>query len=158
MAIPVNTAKPIISEAIIKVLTDEVGKADDISGKDKTDSEPSGDKPMLGVTGSAINAQNSYYVYMGLVPGGMLIDEVSENSPAAVAGIQPYDVIVEVDGEIATSVAVIRSALDAHHYGDTIEVKVYRCEGLADARSASDLGDGEYIDFEVTLFEFNSKT
>ncbi|MBQ4451069.1 MAG: trypsin-like peptidase domain-containing protein [Clostridia bacterium] len=157
MAIPVNTAKPIIQEAIVKVLTGEVVKADDVSGTDSSATAKSGDKPMLGVTGSAINTQNSYYVYMGLLPGGMLIDEVSENSPAAAAGIQPYDVIVEVDGQIASSVTVIRNALDAHAYGDIIKVKVYRCEGLKDAQSATDVGEGEYIDFDVTLFEFNTK-
>ena len=57
----------------------------------------------------------------------------------------------------ASSVTVIRNALDAHAYGDIIKVKVYRCEGLKDAQSATDVGEGEYIDFDVTLFEFNTK-
>ncbi len=157
LAIPINSAKPLIKEAIVKVLTgDGITKADDISGT-ATVSNESGDKPMLGVTGSQISASNSYLVYAGLLPGGMQVDGVSENGPAAAAGIKSGDVIVEVDGQIATSVSVIRAALDAHSYGDTINVKVYRCEDLENARTASDVGEGEYIDFEVTLFEFDAQ-
>ncbi len=157
LAIPINTAKPLIQEAIVKVLTGEgIVKADDISGSATVKNE-SGDKPMLGVTGSQISASNSYLVYAGLLPGGMQVDSVSENSPAAAAGIKSGDVIVEVDGQIATSVSVIRAALDAHSYGEIIKVKVYRCEGLENARTASDVGEGEYLDFEVTLFEFDAQ-
>lgn len=153
LAIPINTAKPIISEAIVKVLTDEENAA-----ADKPDAQPAaenGDKPMMGVSGTLISASNYYLVYTGLLPGGMLIDTVTENSPAALAGIQPYDIIVEIDGQIASSITVIRSVLDAHAYGDSIPVKVYRSEGLATAETANDLGEGEYIDLTLTLFEFN---
>ena len=145
LAIPVNTAKPIIQDAIVKLLTGSTG------------TQVSSDKPMLGVTGSQITATNSYLVYAGLLPTGMQVDSVNENSPAAAAGIKEGDVIVEVDGQIATSITVIRAALDAHSYGDTINVKVYRVEGLENARTTSDVGEGEYLDFEVTLFEFNAQ-
>jgi serine protease Do len=155
LAIPINTAKPVISEAIVKLLTGDNSKADDISGSAQT---VSGDKPMLGVTGSMVSTGNYYLVYAGLLPGGMLISEVSGGSPAALAGIKPYDVIVEVDGQIATSLSVIRAALDAHAFGDTINVKVYRLEGLENAETTDDLGEGEYLDFEVTLFDFDNET
>ncbi len=158
LAIPINTAKPMIQEAIVKLLTGEgTVKADDVSGGDSAPKSESGDKPMLGVTGSQITANNSYLVYAGLLPGGMQVDSVNENSPADVAGIKSGDVIVEVDGQIASSISVIRAALDAHSYGDVIKVKVYRVEGLENARTASDVGEGEYLDFEVTLFEFNAQ-
>ena len=159
LAIPVNTAKPIIQDAIVKLLTgSETVKADDVSGDTgSTGTHVSSDKPMLGVTGSQITATNSYLVYAGLLPTGMQVDSVNENSPAAAVGIKEGDVIVEVDGQIATSITVIRAALDAHSYGDTINVKVYRVEGLENARTTSDVGEGEYLDFEVTLFEFNAQ-
>ncbi len=153
LAIPINSAKPVISEAIINVLTGNTVKADDVSGT--KNATVSSDKPMLGVTGSIVTASNYYPVYAGLLPTGMLIDEVTPESPAARAGIQAYDIIVEVDSVMASSMTDIRSALDAHSYGDTITVKVYRCEGLADAQTASDIGKGEYIDLSVNLFEFN---
>ena len=154
MAIPVNSAKPVISEAIVKVLTGSTAKADDVSGKAAAES---GDKPMLGVTGSMISASNNYAVADGLLPGGMEVAEVTEGGPADLAGIKPYDIIVEVDGQIATSMTVIRSALDSHAYGDTIKVKVYRAEGLEDAVYTTDIGEGEYLEFDVTLTPIDEK-
>ncbi len=154
MAIPVNSAKPVITEAIVKVLTGAAVKADDVSGSQTAES---GDKPMLGVTGSIISASNNYAVSGGLLPGGMEISEVTKDGPADKAGIKPYDIIVEIDGEIASSMTVIRSALDAHSYGDTISVKVYRVEGLEDAVYTTDIGQGEYLDFEVTLEPLNEE-
>ena len=154
LAIPINTAKPVINEAIIKLLTDNTVKADDISGSEKA--PVSGDKPMLGVTGSMISTSNYYLTYAGYLPGGMLVTEVNENSPAAAGGIQPYDVIVEVDGQIATSISVIRAALDAHSFGDTVTVKVYRLEGFENAETVDDLGEGKYIELKINLFEFDT--
>ena len=157
MAIPINSAKPIISEAIVKVLTEET---DSIVPAKDSDSKTviSMDKPMLGVTVSEINASNQYMVYTGVLPGGLLISEVVENGPAAAAGLQPYDIIVEAEGEITTTTSVLRQVLDTHSYGDTVSVKVYRVEGLAEAQSVSDVGSGEYIDFEVALFAFDETT
>lgn len=154
MAIPVNSAKPVITEALVKVLTGTIAKADDVSGKEVTES---GDKPMLGVSGSMITSSNNYAVSSGLLPGGMEVVEVTEGGPADLAGIEPYDIIVEIDGEIVTGMTVIRSALDAHAYGDTIKVKVYRAEGLADAVYTTDIGKGEYIEVEVTLAPIDEK-
>ena len=155
LAIPINTAKPLIKQALVKLLSGDVAKADDVSGNQNPGATT--DKPMLGVTGSMISADNYYLVYAGLLPGGMLISEVNENSPAALAGIKPYDVIVEVDGEIATSITNIRAALDAHTYGDTITVKIYRLEGLENAETTDDLGEGQYMELQVNLFEFDTE-
>ena len=87
-----------------------------------------------------------------------MIDEVQKNSPAEAAGLMPYDIIVEVDGEITNSTSVITQALNSHKIGDTLKVKIYRVENYENAKSISDLGEGEYIDFEVELFEFNINT
>ena len=156
LAIPVNTAKPLIEEAIIKIATQDLttsGKKDEST---PTTRETNTDKPMLGVTVSAITSNNNYMVYAGQLPSGLLISEIVENGPAAAAGIHSYDIIVEVDDKLADSTARIREALDQHGYGDTIHIKVYRVDGLAEAQSAGDLGEGSYIDFDVTLFEFNT--
>lgn len=152
LAIPINTAKPLIEESIIKVLTGDY----DTSGR-KDESKPaSSDKPMLGVTIRAITANTDYMVYAGQLPSGILVTEVSENSPAALAGIQPYDIIVEIEDQLAESTTRVREILDKCSYGDVISVKVYRVEGLETAQSADDLGKGEYIDIDVALFEFNT--
>ena len=65
--------------------------------------------------------------------------------------------IVEVDGQIATGINSIRDVLDSHAYGDTIMVKVYRLEGLENAETTDDLGNGQYIDLNVTLFEYDTE-
>lgn len=154
LAIPINTAKPLIEEAIVKVLT---GKVDSpVSQDESTTTAASGDRPLIGVTVSAITSSNNYMVYAGQLPSGLLVSEVSANGPAAAAGLQPYDIIVEVNDQITDSVTPLREALDKCAYGDTLNVKVYRVEGLGDAQSADEVGEGEYLDFEVTLFEFNT--
>ena len=152
LAIPVNTAKPLIEDSIVKILT---GKAQ-TPGKENESKPASSDKPMLGVTIRAITPNTDYMVYAGQLPSGILVTEVSENSPAALAGIQPYDIIVEIEDQLAESTTRVREILDQSSYGDVIRVKLYRVEGLETAQSASDLGKGEYIDLDVALFEFNT--
>ncbi|MCR4622196.1 MAG: trypsin-like peptidase domain-containing protein [Clostridiales bacterium] len=170
LAIPVNTAKPIISEAIIKVLT---GSMDNTAPESKTSDDNtasvSADKPMLGVTGAMVNQNNSYAVYAGKLPAGMMLEEVQDGSPAALAkvkegssaaqdvgdGLKHNDIIVEIDGKIASSFDVIREVLASHSYGDTIDVKVYRSEGFDDARTLDDIKGIGYIDYTIELFKFN---
>ncbi len=170
LAIPINTAKPIISEAIIKVLTGSVSaSASEDKTKDDNTATASNDKPMLGVTGAMVNQNNYYAVYAGKLPSGMMLDEVQDGSPAAMAkvkdgssatqdigdGLKHNDIIVEIDGQIASSFDVIRDVLASHSYGDTIDVKVYRSEGLDDAQTLDDITGVGYIDFTVELFKFN---
>ncbi len=157
LCIPINTAKALISEAIVSI---ETGAA---SGNAPSTKAPAGSsiksgKPALGVTVHAVTNTNDYFVYEGALPGGIMIDEVYENSPAEAAGLKPYDIIVEVDGTITSSTTVITQALASHEIGDTLNVKVYRVENYENANSISDLGEGQYIDFEVELFEFNINT
>ncbi len=170
LAIPINTAKPIISEAIIKVLTGSVSaSASEDKTKDDNTATASNDKPMLGVTGAMVNQNNYYAVYAGKLPSGMMLDEVQDGSPAAMAkvkdgssatqdigdGLKHNDIIVEIDGQLASSLEVIREVLASHAYGDKIEVKVYRSEGLDDAQTLDDITGVGYIDFTVELFKFN---
>ena len=153
LAVPINTAKPLIEEAIVKVLT---GKADAPESKKTGDSTSvSSDKPSLGITIQSITSSNNYMVYAGQLPTGLLISEVSEGSPAQAGGLQPYDIIVEVDDQLMDGTSRLRQILDESSFGDTLQVKVYRVEGLETAESASDLGHGEYIDLEIALFEYN---
>ena len=170
LAIPINTAKPIISEAIIKVLTGSVNApATETKAKDDTTATASTEKPMLGVTGAMVNQNNYYAVYAGKLPSGMMLDEVQDGSPAAMAkvkdgssasqdigdGLKHNDIIVEIDGQIASSFDVIREVLASHSYGDTIDVKVYRSEGLDDAQTLDDIKGVGYVDFTIELFKFN---
>ena len=163
LCIPINAAKSLISEAIVSVAMGEY--ADIAEGETKGSASISSDssraksgKPTLGITVHAITNTNDYFVYEGALPGGIMIDEVRENSPAEKAGLQPYDIIVEVDGQISSSTAVITQALNSHKIGDILKVKIYRVENYEEAKSISDLGKGEYIDIDVELFEFDVNT
>ena len=152
LVIPINTAKPLIEEAITKVLTGDVTapSADDNGTKVVS----TGDKPLLGVTISPLNTSNDYRVYTGQLPTGMQVIELVDGAPAAAAGIQVNDIIVEVDGVLADTATHVQQTLASHAFGDAITVKVYRVEGM-DSEDG-ELGEGQYIDFEVNLFEFNT--
>ena len=152
LVIPINAAKPLIEEAITKVLTGDVTApaADD----NTTRVVSTGDKPLLGVTISPLNTSNDYRVYTGQLPTGMQVIEVVDGAPAAAAGIQVNDIIVEVDGVLADTATHVQQTLASHNFGDTISVKVYRAEGMDNADG--EVGEGEYLDFDVNLFEFNT--
>ena len=152
LVIPINAAKPLIEEAITKVLTGDVTApaADDNS----TRVVSTGDKPLLGVTISPLSTSNDYRVYTGQLPTGMQVIEVVDGAPAAAAGIQVNDIIVEVDGVLADTATHVQQTLASHNFGDTISVKVYRAEGMDNADG--EVGEGEYLDFDVNLFEFNT--
>ena len=152
LVIPINAAKPLIEEAITKVLTGDVTApaADDNS----TRVVSTGDKPLLGVTISPLNTSNDYRVYTGQLPTGMQVIEVVDGAPAAAAGVQVNDIIVEVDGVLADTATHVQQTLASHNFGDTISVKVYRAEGMDNADG--EVGEGEYLDFDVNLFEFNT--
>ena len=152
LVIPINAAKPLIEEAITKVLTGDVTApaAEDNS----TRVVSTGDKPLLGVTISPLNTSNDYRVYTGQLPTGMQVIEVVDGAPAAAAGIQVNDIIVEVDGVLADTATHVQQTLASHNFGDTISVKVYRAEGMDNADG--EVGEGQYLDFDVNLFEFNT--
>ena len=56
--------------------------------------------------------------YFGVKDGGVLITSVSENSPAAKAGLRAGDVITGIDGEKVTSPGDITRALNKKDTGD----------------------------------------
>ncbi len=152
LVIPINTAKTLIEEAVTKVLTGNVTAP--AANDNGTQTVSTGDKPLLGVTISALSASNDYRVYTGQLPAGMQVIELVEGAPAAVAGIQVNDIIVEVDGVLADTATHVQETLASHSFGDTISVKVYRAEGM-DSESG-EVGEGQYLDFDVNLFEFNT--
>ena len=142
MAIPVNVAKPLIQDVLD-------GKGN-VQSAPATQSITSGGKPRIGVTVSNLNTSH-YFVTQGLLPTGAYIAEVEEGAPADVAGIEAGDIVVEIDGNIITNTTQMTSYLQSKQAGDVVKMKVYRVEGGLQNVQGSDLPDGEYLDFEVTL-------
>lgn len=74
------------------------------------------------------------------VKAGVVVDRVVENSAADKAGMEQYDVIVEMDGEPVGDIIELRKHLyNEKKIGDTMSVKAYR--------------DGEEMTFELELVD-----
>lgn len=77
------------------------------------------------------------------VTDGVVINEVMSNSPAQLAGVKQYDVIVEMDGEKIEDMVTLRKHLyNSKEVGDTMQMKVYR--------------DGQLLEIEMVLKDGNS--
>ena len=151
MAIPINVAKPLIEE----VLSGKTNDAQANNGS-SNNSLTTAEKPRIGVTvtnnTSLINAAN------GRLPNGAYIMEVEAGSPAEKAGLQPGDIVVEVDGTIIKGTTEMINILQNKQAGDTAAMKVYRVEGLHEMESFEEIPDGEYIDLTVELAILDSVT
>ena len=151
MCIPINVAKPLIAQ----VLSEYNGETSVAAAGDPQDVPAQNNsmigKPRLGVTVTTLNA-SSYGI-----PNGAFVKEVETGSPAAEAGIQPGDIIVEVDGAIvSSSTDMVNKLSGGYAEGDTISIKVYRDAALAsqagqNSFDMSEVGNGDYVDLTVVL-------
>ena len=147
MCIPINAAKPLIEDVFSgKIQANTTPKN---GSSTAADSILSG-KPRMGVTISGMNT-NSYAVSSGALPNGVYVKEVEENSPAALGGIQPGDIIVDVNDTVITSTTQLTNLISGFNAGDVLNIKVYRVPGLADLKGNEEIPDGEYVDLQVTL-------
>lgn len=92
-------------------------------------------RPGLGVTVYDMNGGTEEY------PDGMLVNSVVEGSDAQKKGLQPNDVIIEIDGEAVTSIEVVRDAINRKDVGDTVDLKIWR--------------EGKTIEMEIALIDQN---
>ena len=87
-------------------------------------------RPYLGI--SIIDIQNSYYLWENriVVPSnikkGVVINEVSKNSPASKAKLEKGDIITKIENKKITSLAEFRYELFKYNIGDTIKVTYIR--------------------------------
>lgn len=110
LAIPINLAAPII---------------------DKLEKHGEVIRPTMGVTlvdlKNIPTQQQAVLKLPADVKEGVVINEVIPNSPAAVSGMEQYDVIVEMDGEPIDDMISLRKHLyNEKEVGDSLHVKVYR--------------------------------
>lgn len=122
LAIPVNSAIPIIEDL------EQNGKVI---------------RPSMGVTLIDLTNVPAFHQKETLklpeeVTTGIVVDEVVDGTPAAVAGMKSYDVIVEMDGEKVENTIELRKHLyNEKEIGNQLKVKVYR--------------QGELVELTLTL-------
>ena len=151
MCIPINAAKPLIEDVLS-------GKIETVAPDESSGASASSDltgKPRMGITVSDIN-QSSTLITSGTLPKGVYVNEVDADGPAARAGMQPGDIIVDVDDTVITTFSQMSGIISGKSAGDVIKVKVYRVEGLDDLLSdenatLDDIPEGRYVDMEITL-------
>jgi len=150
MAIPINVAKPLINDVLAGKTTSSTqsSSSDSNAAISSTDSTA---KPRTGISVTNASSISSYAVQEGILPNGVYINEVESGSPAEKAGLQAGDIIVEADGTVITSTSQLQSIINAKSVGDTVQLKVYRIEGITEAQTVDDLGDGTYMEFTVEV-------
>ena len=104
-AIPINHAIDIIDDLM--------------SGKE------SGQRPALNVSLYDYDNQSRYYLNEGMEQG-VYIMQVFEGGAAEKAGLQVRDRIVSVDGQTIETSSDVKSIIQKHEVGDSIEIIVVR--------------------------------
>ena len=87
-------------------------------------------RPALGISMVNLSNVNSQAVNQLNLPkdvkSGVVVAEVSSKGSAKAVGLQPYDVIVEMDGQKVEGIQNLRKILYSHKVGDKLEVTYYR--------------------------------
>lgn len=118
-AIPINMVKPIIENII-------------------ADGEYS--SVYIGFTGMDLEMYQRRYGVVLDAESGAVIDGIIPDSPAANAGLEPQDVILEMDDEPIESMSTLRRLLLKYNLGESAILLINR--------------GGEVSEFEITFIEF----
>lgn len=143
MCIPINEAKDVIDEALKQ---DKAALAPEGTDQPEgAEEQATGDlegKPRMGVKVQTVRDTN------GALPKGAYVAEVEEGSPAEEAGMKVGDIMVEVNGQVITTVAEEIEIISKLKEGDEVAVKVFRPEKVTQNGVSS---EGDYIDLTVKL-------
>ena len=60
------------------------------------------------------------------LPEGLYVNEITPNSAAENAGLQPYDIILSVEGQEVTTLDQIEAIKKEHEVGDSLKITFYR--------------------------------
>lgn len=89
--------------------------------------EPIGRKEMTWLGTAVEEAPEVLTAQLGLDPGvGLVVTYVATNSPAAKAGLQKNDVLVEFDGQPLVHPLQLRKLVQVRKEGDTVKLMLYR--------------------------------
>ena len=80
-------------------------------------------RPSLGLSGTALSG---FYQSYFRLSSGYYIEEVASGSPAQAAGIQPGDVLVQVEGVNVSTGEDVAAALYGYSVGDTVTIVISR--------------------------------
>ena len=87
-------------------------------------------RPALGISMVNLTSVNTRVIQQMNLPAdvksGVVIAEVDSKGSAKAAGLQAYDVIVEMDGQKIEGIQNLRTVLYSHKVGDKMEVTYYR--------------------------------
>ena len=87
-------------------------------------------RPALGISMVNLSSVNERVIEQLNLPkdvkNGVVIAEVTANGSAKAAGLQAYDVIVEIDGQKIQGIQNLRKVLYSHKVGAKMEVNYYR--------------------------------
>jgi len=85
-------------------------------------------RPVLGITVSDVDDADARYLGLDRV-GGALVRSFTDGSPAATAGLEPGDVIVEVDDHEISSVSELQRRIRTYEPGDVVTVAIVDWQG-----------------------------
>ena len=80
-------------------------------------------RPTLGIQGESLSG---FYQRYYRLPAGLYITEVDRSSSAGYYGIEPGDILLQVDDQRILSINDLNTVLYRHQVGDTVNVILYR--------------------------------
>jgi S1-C subfamily serine protease len=81
--------------------------------------------PYIGITYAPLNPLSRAQLNIS-AKAGAVVGQIIAGSPAAQAGLQPRDVIIEVDGQPLQTESSLAEAINSHQVGDTVTLTVIR--------------------------------
>ncbi len=101
--------------------------------------------PWVGLLNVQKNSQGlAHYLQLG-TNRGLVVIAVAEASPAARAGIEPGDVILEVDSQVVTDTDELQKQIRSHKIGDIIKLTVQKGSELRQVQmKAGTIPEGYY--------------
>lgn len=128
MAIPVDVVKPIVESLI------QFGKVT---------------RPKLGI--SVITLRGSEEPIDGLIPAGVLVTSVSQDSPAQKGGLCQNDIILKMDGERIMLHTDLINRIAVRSAGEQITLTVCRIPGIENLTVQDKVPIGEILEIPITL-------
>lgn len=128
MAIPVDVVKPIVESLI------QFGKVT---------------RPKLGI--SVVTLRGSEEPTDGLIPAGVLVTSVSQDSPAQKGGLCQNDIILKMDGERIMLHTDLINRIAVRSAGEQITLTVCRIPGIENLTVQDKVPIGEILETPITL-------